>query len=136
MRVSPLAASPVATMLAGAAFLAFGLLACVENCPLVSQHVVVVSPDQDLQALVEACITGQPATGETCSPASLRPAAPIRCGCLALCRRLLAIADQFPSYDEIRQCGPDPAPVSAYDGGPSQAGVAKLVITYRPSSCL
>lgn len=118
----------------GVALGAAWLSGCGSDCPLINQSFVVVAPDSGLQTLVDQCVAGQPAAGESCTPPRAGYSPVVGCGCLPLCHRLLEIGDQFAGTEAITQCRTFPAqslPVTKQ----TQQPVVEVVITYRPTSC-
>jgi hypothetical protein len=93
-------------------------------CSKVRQVVSIASPDAELQVLIASCSAHLPAPGERCSAASAQ-AASIDCGCQPLCLRVLEIIDQFPGPESIEEC---------HLSVPQEGG-ARVIVTYRPSTC-
>jgi len=127
MRVNAFVAALAFGSLAG---LALGFGGCIDDCPLIRQHVFVGDADPDLQGLIDGCRASRTAANQTCQGPDL--SSEMACGCLPLCRRLLEIADQFPGEEAITGCELS-AGITFDAGSPSRA--AEVVVTYRPSSC-
>jgi len=126
-RVKPLAAAIAFGALAA---LGLGLGGCVDDCPLIRQRVFVVDAEPDLQGSIDQCRASQLGRGQACSGAAA--SSNIACDCVQLCRRLLAIIDQFPGDEALAGCELSLNPT--VDAG-SQRLAAEVVVTYRPSSC-
>ena len=96
-------------------------------CPRIEQQVTILSADQTLLPLLEACRSNP--RGFPCIPTSDddRPA-PVACACMPLCRRVLEIVDQFQGPETIEDCHLYPLPDAGMEG-------AIVSIRYRPSSC-
>ena len=137
MRVNVLRRFARAALAGAAASLLVASAGC-NGCPKIHQTVVLVSPDSQLTTLVAACVARQPGPGETCST---DPYAPIRCGCLALCQRVLEILNEFPGEEaHIEGCSYDPPPSSSStipDAGAMTdfTHVGTVDVTYRMASC-
>ena len=125
MRVNVLAVAIALGVLAG-----LGLGGCVDDCPLIRQHVFVVDTEPELQGSIDRCRASRLAGNQACS--GTVPSSDIACDCLQLCRRLLEIIDQFPGEEAIEDCELSLNPT--VDAG-SQRRAADVVVTYRPSSC-
>lgn len=127
MRVSVWAAAVAFGSLVG---LGLGLGGCVDDCPLIRQHVFVVDTEPELQGSIDQCRASRLGGDQAC--AGTAPSSVIACDCLQLCRRLLGIIDQFPGDETLTGC--DFSLVATVDAG-SQSRAAEVVVTYRPSSC-
>ena len=109
---------------------AAALLAGCKECLKIRQLVTLPAQDDQLQPLVDACIAHVSGGASDCTaPTSTSTSSTetVSCGCLALCRRVLEVIDQFPGDESLIACVLRPSPDAGW-------GVA-LDITYRPSTC-
>jgi hypothetical protein len=109
---------------------AAALLAGCEECPKIRQLVTLPAQDDQLQPLVDSCTMHVPdgANGCTAKTSTLTSTTEdVACGCLALCRRVLEVIDQFPGDESLIGCALRPSPDAGW-------GVAVDII-YRPSTC-
>lgn len=112
------------------ALAAAALLAGCHECGRIRQVVTLPAQDDALQPLVEACMAHVPDAASGCSKTTGLPTSTVEgvaCGCLALCRRMLEVIDQFPGDEALIACALLPSPDAGW-------GVA-LDLTYRPSTC-
>ena len=106
------------------------LFAGCHECPMISQVVTAPADDDQVQPLIDLCKAHVPDGASGCSRATNTATSTsdaVECGCLALCRHLLEVVDQFPGNEALLGCGLLASP---------DAGWAPSVrITYRPSTC-
>ena len=105
------------------------LFAGCRECSLIDQVVTLPAQDDDLQPLVDACATHVPDGASGCAPMSSATSSTdtVECGCLALCRRLLTVIDQFQGSESLIRCRLLPSPDAGWG--------AAVDIRYRPSTC-
>jgi hypothetical protein len=104
---------PVIAKLTLGLALAVAFWGCGDGCSKIRQLFVLESPDSDLQALIDDCVTNR--------------------ACLPLCQRVLEISGEFPGTSSIEICVFDPPSATLPDAGAASAGTVD--VTYRPSSC-
>jgi hypothetical protein len=118
------------TRVAAVALGALMLFTGCRECALIDQVVALPPEDDQLQPLIDACTMHVPDGAPGCAVAPTSPgasSAAVDCGCVALCRRVLELIDQFPGSESLVSCHLRPPP----DGGWATA----VEVTYRPSTC-
>jgi hypothetical protein len=111
-----------------AGVIAAALFAGCKECLKIRQLVTLPAQDDQLQPLVDSCTAHVPDGASGCAATmSTATTETVSCGCLALCRRMLEVIDQFPGDESLIACALRPSPDAGW-------GVA-VEITYRPSMC-
>jgi len=131
-----LSVGPLARGAALGLLLALCLPGCQDRCPRIEQTIFITPPNAELEALIAPCVARTPAPGEACTHSTAVASGGIECGCLALCRRVLEITNQFSGPPAIEACqyyASTGTPTG--DGGTDALESARVDVSYRPASC-